>query len=157
MAFREVRFLVATDNKEANLKITKEIYQPFTWYMDTLMRGRFKEYSGDEVKGINLVNLRLYTKSMIKLMQEQAGCDLEFFGEWLPTLNTLQLESVIDLDELKGTRIEKVNKSLEIFMGYAAKSELPQMKILLQHLQESMGKQSIEEAIEKADNYLKRF
>ena len=157
MAFREVRFLVTTDNKEANLKITKEIYQPFTWYMDTLMRGRFKEYSGDEVKGINLVNLRLYTKSMIKLMQEQAGCDLEFFGEWLPTLNTLQLESVIDLDELKGTRIEKVNKSLEIFMGYAAKSELPQMKILLQHLQESMGKQSIEEAIEKADNYLKRF
>ena len=157
MAFREVRFLVTTDNKEANLKITKEIYQPFTWYMDTLMRGRFKEYSGDEVKGINLVNLRLYTKSMIKLMQEQAGCDLEFFGEWLPTLNTLQLESVIDLDELKGTRIEKVNKSLEIFMGYAAKSELPQMKILLQLLQESMGKQSIEEAIEKADNYLKRF
>jgi hypothetical protein len=156
MAFREIRFLVKTGNRETDNLITREIYQPFTWYMDALMRGRFKEYSGDEVKGISLVNLCLYPKTKIRDMKERSGGNLRL-DEWLPMLNTLQLESEIDLEIFKGSRVENITKSLQIFITHASKSDLPQMKTLVSHLKESLGKQSIEKAIKKADDYLEKL
>ena len=156
MAFKEVRIYISTGDRERDKRLALAITQPFTWYMDALMRGRFKEYSGSEVKGINLVNLRLYTKNKRKDMEEKAGCDLRF-DEWLPMLNTLQLESEIDLDEFNGSRIENVSKAIEVFSLHARKSNLPQMKILLEHLKQSLGEQSIEDAIEKADDSWKKL
>jgi len=156
VALREIRFHVSTGDRERDNLITREIYQPFTWYMDALMRGRFKEYSGEEVKGINLVNLCLYTKPKVRDMEERSGGNLRF-DEWLPMLNTLQLESEIDLEVFNGNRVENLIKSFEIFITHASKSDLPQMKTLVGHLKESLGKQSIEDAIKKADDYLDRL
>ena len=153
MAFREVRFYISTGDREIDNHYAREIYQPFTWYMDALMRGRFKEYSGEEVKGINLVNLCLYTKPLVQDIKERSGGNLKF-DEWMPMLNTLQLESEIDLEIFNGNRIANVQKSFEIFIQHASKSDMPQMKKLVSHLQESLGNQSVENAIEKADDYL---
>jgi len=72
-------------------------------------------------------------------------------------LNTLQLESEIDLEVFNGNRVENLIKSFEIFITHASKSDLPQMKTLVGHLKESLGKQSIEDAIKKADDYLDRL
>ena len=156
MAFREIRFYISTGDREIDNLFAREIYQPFTWYMDALMRGRFKEYSGEEVKGINLVNLCLYTKSKIRDMEERSDGIIRF-DEWLPLLNTLQLESEINLEEFSGSRIENVNRSFEIFIEHASKSDLPQMEKLVSHLKKSLGKQSVEKAIKKADDYLDRL
>ena len=156
MAIREVRFYIYTGDTEKDNILAKEVYQPFTWYMDTLMRGRFKEYSGEEMKGINLVNLCLYTKNKIRDMGKRSGSNLRL-NEWIPMLNTLQLESEIDLDEFIGTQAEKVYRAIEIFISFASKSDLPQMKKLVEHLIDSLGKQSIEEAIKKANEYLDKL
>ena len=151
MAFKEVRIYISTGNREDDKLIALEITQPFTWYMDALMRGRFKEYSGEEVKGINLVNLLLYTKSKIREMEERAGDDLRF-DEWLPMLNTLQFESEVDLETFKGNRVENVTKAIQVFLLHASKSDLPQMKKLVENLTQSLDKQSLEDAIKKADD-----
>ena len=120
------------------------------------MRGRFKEYSGDEVKGINLVNLMLYTPTKVKDMELRSEGNLRF-DEWIPMLNTLELESEIYPNLFSGNRVEKVQKAIDIFIHHASKSELPQMNKLVTHLRESIGKQSIEKAIEKGDHFLEKF
>ena len=122
------------------------------------MRGRFKEYSGDEVKGINLVNLFLYTPEKIKDMRERGFSEnTDKFDEWIPALNTLELESKVNLAEIEGSRTEKLSKAIEIFVSHASKSELPQMKRLVSHLQESFGMQSLQDAIDSADEHLKKL
>ena len=158
MALREVRLYVYTGDRELDNEISKDIYHPFTFYMDTLMRGRFKEYSGEEVKGINLVNLMLYTPAKIQEIRSRGfGEALERFDEWHPALNTLQLESFIELYEIQGNRTEKLSKAIDIFISYASKSDLPQMKKLVSHLEESVGKQSLEDAFLQADKYLEKL
>ena len=120
------------------------------------MRGRFKEYSGDEVKGINIVNLCLYSKSRLEEMQKISGGKLKL-NEWIPMLNTLQLESEIDTSVFAGGQTENIVKSLEIFITYAKKSDLPQMITLVNHLLASIGSQSVDAAIEKANKYLEKL
>ena len=60
MAFREVRIYFKASSNDVGHK-----YAPlaFTFYMDAVMRGRFKAYSGPEVEGLNIVNLFLYDRS----------------------------------------------------------------------------------------------
>lgn len=157
MALREVRIYISTGDRKLDNEISEEIYHPFTFYMDALMRGRFKEYSGEEVKGLSLVNLRLYTQELIKDAEERGlgGCII--FDKWVPALNTLQMESRIDLKEFKGNQIEKISKAIDIFLAHAEKSDLPQMRKLVEHLKESPQKQSIKDAIDKANEYLEKL
>jgi hypothetical protein len=59
MAIREVRIYFGGLKRQEELALNHQLLLPFTFYMDSVMRGRFKEYSGPEMKGINIVNLLL--------------------------------------------------------------------------------------------------
>ncbi len=157
MALREVRIYVRTGDRHLDGEITRAIYHPFSFYMDTLMRGQFKEYSGEDVKGLSLVNLRLYSQEFIANVEAEGHIGQFRFDIWVPMLNTLQLESVIDVNEIKGSRKEKVTWGIEIFLKHAEKSDLPQMKKLAKHLKEAQGIQHIEDAIKKADEYIEKL
>ena len=76
MAIKDVRINFYLDDEEASRQINLEIGQPFTWYMEALMRGRFKQYSGNEVKGINIVNLNLIETNRYKQMNIRSGGQL---------------------------------------------------------------------------------
>jgi len=149
MAFREIKFIIHTGDRAEDYRLTLEIYQPVMWYMDKLMRGRFKEYSGEEVKGINIVCLHVITPTKLAEIQRTTpGIKLD---EWDPTPNVLERDTVISLDEFNGTRKENVQRALEIFADHAGESDLPQMKKLVEHLKHSFGRQSLDEAIENAE------
>jgi hypothetical protein len=50
--------------RNAVLALNRELGNPFTFNMDAIMRGRFKAYSGPEVKGLNIVNLILCERAV---------------------------------------------------------------------------------------------
>ena len=152
MALREIRFVVSTGDESLDRELTDEIYYPFTFFMDSLLRGHFQEYSGEEVKGINLVNLRLYTKSKLQQMEAIAGCKLHL-NEWTPMLNALQLEDTIDLNDITGARSNKIIKAIQIFSSYASKSHLPQLKRLAANINASVSEDAILSAIKRAEEY----
>lgn len=151
VAIRQVRFHVKTGDKKIDRKINREIHDPFFWYMDTLMRGRFKLYSGEEVKGTVLVNYSVYSKSYIDMYQEHSGRIFKL-NEWTKSLNTLDLDTEIALEELTGTRADKVGRALDMFSQSAASSDFPQLRLMARHIGDSNKKQAIEEAIKKSDN-----
>jgi len=150
MAFRQIKFLFTTGNREENRRLALEIYQPFVSYMDKMMRGRFKEYSGEEVKGINIVLLYAITPTELAARNLRMSSE-SLLNEWLPLGNVLLRETEISLDAFNGTRKENVQRALEIFADHAGESDLPQMKKLVEHLKHSFGRQSLDEAIENAD------
>jgi len=159
VAFREVRIYLSSGNAESDKDFAIHVHQPFICFMDSVMRGRFKEYSGDEVKGVNLVNLRLFTPQKMQELEKRAaraGGSIQL-DDWKFMLNSLELESEIDPNEFSGVRTEKVDKAIEIFLRYAEKSELPQMKTLVSHTVESRNIELIKKSMEKADKRWKKF
>jgi len=155
MAYKEIRINFYSGDKETDFSLNREIGQPFTWYMDSLMRGRFKDYSGDEVKGVNIVNLNLSTKEHYKAKFARSGGSLK--KEWLVLLNTYQLETDFDMSIFQGNQEKNVSVAIDLFISHAKKSPVPQMKKVITHLQESIGKQSIQSTIEKANDYFDKL
>jgi len=141
MAIREVRLNFFGSDSVNIRELNGAIGQPFTWFMDGVMRGRFKMYSGNEVKGVNIVNCNLM--------------DVGFEGsnKWETLLNTHQIELPLELKMLQGDRISQITKGIEFFCQVAATSPIPQVKLISTQALESMTSQRIEKAIEKADEY----
>lgn len=150
MAFREVRIYFEMPDKYLVIELQRGLAKPFTFYMDAVMRGRFKAYSGPEVKGINIVNLCL-----CELMTFQRHKMSSSETSWHPMMNTYQQKSVFDFQRLQGTREERVGILIDVFAQEAEKSLLPQMQMLVRHIKESKGKSSINDSIQRADEYLK--
>jgi uncharacterized protein (DUF4213/DUF364 family) len=150
MAFREIRFHFkdVTDqtlSKELNI----EIGQPFGWTMDSIMRGNFKLYSGNEVKGVNLVNLICHsTASEVKLMETSQNWKTE---EWQIGLNTYNCTIAKDFNIFTGSRANKVTQAINLFLEIAKLSDLPQMNTLIRQVNEKLNDSLIEKAIVKAD------
>jgi hypothetical protein len=155
MALREIRVNFYSGEDGIGEVLTKEVALPFTWYMDSLMRGRFKEYSGSEVKGINIVNLNLSTDAFYQVMQTRSGGKMQ--EGWVNILNTYELDTAIDMSVFEGNQTDKILKVIEVFIVQARLSDLPQVKKLIQHLEASIGVQSIDDAIIKANDYLDRL
>ena len=149
MAIKDVRINFYLDDEEASRQFNLEIGQPFTWYMEALLRGRFKQYSGNEVKGINIVNLNLIETNRYKQMNIRSGGQLK--KEWIVLLNTYEFETDFDPAIFKGNRTDKLSKAIEVFLEYAKLSNLPQMEKIVEHLHNSIGIQSLQDAIKKAD------
>lgn len=148
MAFREVRTYFELSNREAVLALNREIGNAFTFYMDAVMRGRFKAYSGPETKGMNIVNLFLCEPAVIsRHAASQSG--------WQRMMNTYQRKVAFDFSQLRGTREERLLILIDIFVQHAKDSLLPQMQTLVRHIHESKGKTSIDEAIQRGDEYLR--
>ncbi|NQZ07377.1 MAG: hypothetical protein HRT35_09485 [Algicola sp.] len=148
MALKEIRIGFDTGNDEKDFVLNGEIGQPFSWYMDTVMRGRFKQYSGAEVKGINIVNISLYHPDYIKKFPS-----IEAKNEWLTVLNTLNLEANLDLRLFKGDQQNQILKAINYFIEKAELSDLPQMKRLAVDTRQSIGKISIVDSIKKANDF----
>jgi hypothetical protein len=135
-------------DKETVIALNRYLGNPFTFYMDAVMRGRFKAYSGPEVKGINIVNLFLCEGA---LPHEHAA----FEEVWSPLLNTYQRNVTFDFERLGGTREEQIGILIDVFTQHAEDSLLPQMQTLVRHIKESKGKTSIDGAIQRGDDYLR--
>lgn len=155
MAFREIRIyfhsLVPGKAKELNLSIGG----PFEWYMDGVMRGCFKEYSGNEVKGINIVNLCLYSPDYVETMRVNSGHGLQ--AGWLNLLNTYQYELELELDLFDGDQQESIIKSIESFIEHASLLDIPAMNTLVEHVKESLGVNSIEHAVARAAKEMEKI
>ena len=148
MALKEIRIGFDTGNDKKDLVLNGEIGQPFSWYMDTVMRGRFRQYSGAEVKGINIVNISLYHPDYIKKFP-----GTETKNEWLTMSNTYNLESKLDLRLFKGDQQNQILKAINYFIEKAELSDLPQMKGLAIDTRQSIGKISIVDSIKKANDF----
>lgn len=146
MAFREVRTYFETSEKEYAIQLNREVGNAFTFYMDAVMRGRFASYSGPEVKGLNIVNLFLFDPAL----RSQRLCD-----GWKAELNMYLRRTEFDFMDLAGSRSEKLALLLDVFAREAQRSTLPQMRTLVSHLIESRGKASLNDAINKGDEYLR--
>ena len=81
--------------------------------------------------------------------------DVGFEGsnKWETLSNTHQIELPLELTMLQGDRVSQITKGIEFFCQVAAKSPIPQVKLISAHALESMTSKRIEEAIEKADEY----
>ncbi|WP_334016210.1 hypothetical protein [Alteromonas sp. S167] len=139
MAIREVRLNFFGNENIRELNGT--IGQPFTWFMDGVMRGRFKSYSGIEVKGINIVNCNF----------REAG--FKCSDTWETLLNTHQIELPFVPKMFVGEQVTQVITGIKYFCEIAKNSPLPQVKLISEHALESLTDQKILEAIEKADEY----
>jgi hypothetical protein len=149
MAIREVRIHFELPCKQTVIEFNREFGNPFTFYMDAVMRGRFKSYSGPEVKGINIVNLFLYENTVAKAKESSIK------ALWAPLMNTYVGNVIFDFQRLSGSRSLRIETLIDVFSREAAKSNLPQMQMLVRHVEETKGKISIEDAINRGDAYLK--
>lgn len=155
MAFREIRIIFYSLEPGLAKQLNLSIGGPFEWYMDSVMRGRFKYYSGEEVKGINIVNLCCYDAEYIEAMIKNSGHGIR--EEWLNLLNTYEYELEMDFKIFSGTNEQNIIKSIEIFVQYASLLNVPAMNALVQHTKESIGINSIEKAIEKSEKELEKI
>lgn len=148
MAFREIRIIFHSEELGKSKELNLSIGAPFEWYMDGVMRGRFREYSGDEVQGISLVNFCLYSPGYVAKMK--SGSALK--QEWLNLLNTYHYELEYDLSQFSGTREENIYQAIELFLKHAEELKVPAMENLVAHAKQSIGVQSLSKAIAKADS-----
>ncbi|MGS2724730.1 hypothetical protein ACVBEJ_13390 [Porticoccus sp. GXU_MW_L64] len=155
MALREIRINFYSGDGEIQKSLTQEIGIPFTFYMDALMRGRFKEYSGPEVKGVNIVNLNLHTPDNYKEMKERSKVPLK--NKWIKLLNTYEFDTEFNHGQFQGMQKDKIKSAFDLFISCAELSDLPQMSKLVGHLRESFGNQSIDDAVAKTDEYLRKL
>ena len=148
MAIREVRTYFEMSDREAVIALNREIGNAFTFYMDAVMKGRFKAYSGPEVKGANIVNLFLCEPAV---SHKHSASQIV----WHRMMNTYQRKVAFDFNQLRGTREERVGILIDVFAQHARDSLLPQMQTLVRHIHESKEKISIDEAIRRGDEYLR--
>ncbi len=146
MAIREARINFDGLKKQESSSIHTELWAPFTFYMDAVMRGRFKEYSGPEVKGINIVNLHLWNADDTK----QA-----FPPHWVDVGNVHQKVIAFDFRGLAGTPAEKLKTLIDLFIREAADSPKPQMQRLVRHIEESQARIPLDGVFERAAEYRK--
>ena len=149
MAFREVRVYFYVQDETWKLSLNKELWSTFTFYMDVVMRGRFREYSGAEVKGVNIVNLYLYEESVLRESLD-TNCSRPVWRAWL---NMYEFHVLFDYSKLTGTTEEKLRLLINTFIKFGRKSKLPQMKRLIDHIIESRGKIDLKSVFDKATDY----
>lgn len=147
MAIREVRIRFDCFEDEAFQELNSEVGLPFEFYFDLVMRGRFKNYSGTEVKGINIVNLICGSERYYDKYLSVHGDD------WKAELNAYNLRIPYDLSQMKGTQEEKLLMALKLFESYAVESDLPQIQKLCEDLNESYKTIDINQAIANAKEY----
>ena len=148
MAFKEIHMIFHSDIPEKSKDLNVEIGGPFEWYMDGVMRGRFKEYSGEEVKGINIVNLICYSPEYARIVKANSGHGIR--SEWVNLLNTYHYELELDLSVFNENQEQNIIKAIKIFIEHASLLNVPAMNVLVQHTKESLGKNSIPKAIANA-------
>jgi len=147
MAFREIAINFSSVESDLAKDLNLSVAGPFAWYMDGVMRGRFKDYAGDEVKGIQLVNLCCYSPMHAEMMRANSGHDLE--SRWVNLLNTYRFDLELDLELFNGSQEQNIVKAIELFIDCASSLNIPSMVNLVAHTKESIGVNSIEKAIEK--------
>jgi len=135
------------------LSLNKELWSTFTFYIDAVMRGRFREYSGAEVKGVNIVNLYLYEEPVL-MKSLNPNCRRPV---WRRCRNTYEFPVIFDYSKLTGTTEEKLQLLVNTFIKFGGKSELPQMKRLVGHIRESRGKIDLKSIFDKAMDYKRRL
>lgn len=143
MAFREVRTYFRLSDEEALSALNRKS-NAFTFYMDAVMRGRFKMYSGPEVKGLNIVNLFLCDDGAL-------GTTAAYYNKrgWHREMNMYQRKVIFDFSILRGTQEDLIEILIDVFTRYAEDSSLPQMQTLVRHIKESIGRISIPDVIER--------
>lgn len=141
MAIREVRLNFMCEDIDQARELNGSVGQPFAWFMDGVMRGRFKMYSGPEVKGVNTVNCNLMSSNY------------ECSNKWETIANTHNIERHLELRLFQGNRIEQVTQGILYFSEIAKESPLPQVQLIKEQALESISNQKVEMAIEKADEY----
>jgi hypothetical protein len=144
MALRSVRIYFRVKEKRREFKLNKELWLVFTLYMDAVMRGRFRNYTGPEVKGVAIANLNLVESH---LQRDKSG---PTWKAWTAVLNTYQYDVEFDYSKLTGTTHDKINLLIDTFLKYAARSPLPQMKILVEDIQRSRATIDVGSIIERA-------
>jgi|VirMetMinimDraft_7_1064189.scaffolds.fasta_scaffold01511_5 hypothetical protein len=155
MAFKEVRVYFRDPDKETTKEIQLEIGGPFTWAMDSVMRGKFKLYSGDEVKGINIVNLHFHTPNSANRIRSKRK-DWKCLS-WSVGLNTYDCDVEKEFSYFKGSRTNKVKMAIDLFLECAQFSPFPQMATLIAETKSSVNDVLIENAVNKADLEWKRI
>ena len=146
MAYREVRIYFVTGDIDEEIRLSRELWEPFTEYMDNVMRGRFRSYSGNETKGVNIVNLILH-----KNKNDYDELSQIRKGGWIVLLNTYEYNIHFDYSKLIGSREEKLYILIEVFIEMASKSKLKQMEILCSHIRSSYGVVNMTKVIKSAD------
>jgi hypothetical protein len=122
------------ENTRREIALNKELWTVFTFYMDAVMRGRFRRYSGPQVKGVSLVNLFLFEKG---LLSRQRYAHMYARGRWTTLLNDCGCDVEFDYSGLVGTTREKNEILVDTFIKYASRSRLPQMKALVADIRSS--------------------
>jgi hypothetical protein len=150
MAIREVRTYFVGFRRQEERSLNQQLGQPFSFYMDAVMRGRFKEYSGVEMKGINIVNLHLHNCQRSPDSGPVHGDQVV----WAEILNVYQKHIHFDFNLLVGTREEKISYLVDTFVLQAEDSPKPQMQKLIQHVKECKGLIDIKEVIQRAEAYM---
>ena len=134
MALRQVRIYFRLANMKKEIALNKELWTVFTYYVDAVMRGRFRRYSGPEVKGVSLVNLTLFEKG---LLSRKRYAHMYARGRWTTLLNDCGCDVEFDYSGLVGTIQEKNEILVDTFIKYASRSRLPQMKALVADIRSS--------------------
>jgi len=127
-----IYFRLASTKRE--IALNKELWTVFTFYMDAVMRGRFRRYCGPQVKGVSLVNLFLYEKG---LLSRQRYAHMYGRGRWTTLLSDYGCDVEFDYSRLVGTTQEKNEILVDTFIKYASRSRLPQMKSLVADIRSS--------------------
>lgn len=148
MAFREVRIYFMKSRRDAVKRLNLDLGNPFTFYMDAIMRGHFKDYSGPDVRGLNIVNLFLYEPRLF------AAHRIPVFPGWHSEMNMYCRKIAFQFTKLsRGSRSQRLGRLIDIFLHEAQRSELPQMRRLVDHMREAKGKVSLDTAIQRGDEY----
>lgn len=119
-------------------------------YIDAVMRGRFKEYSGEEMKGINIVNLPLHN---CQTSSDSGPIDCGPVV-WAEVLNVHQKHVHFDFNLLVGTQEQKISHLVDTFVLQAHDSPKPQMQKLIQHIKECRGLIDMKEIIQRAEAHM---
>lgn len=137
MAIREVRVNFVLNDKKIERAISRDLWMPFSFSCDAIMRGGFKRYSGHDVNGVNIVNINLYEDGLLNLYSQP-----QWKNQWVKLLNSIQYDTTYEYGALLGDTAERI----QILMGYAArlleKSTFPTVSILGQDLQ--IGRHNID-------------
>ena len=149
MAIRDVRTYFYLRDERREFALNKELWVDFNFYMDAVMRGRFKAYSGREVEGVNIVNLKLFEPGYLQGHRRQTLNE-----SWHRINNTYEHEAYFDFDLLlSGDHVERLRILVETFLSYAKASPLPQMQALTSHTRESIGQIDMTKVIGRAARY----
>lgn len=155
MALREIRINFYSLEPGVAKELNLSVGGPFSWYMDSVMRGRFKSYSGPEVKGISLVNLCCYSPEYAKMMRANSSSDL--MTKWVGLLNTYEYELELDLTQFDGNQKKNISKAIDLFVEHASSLDVPAMNMLVKHAKESVKDELLDRAIDKSEKELKKI